>query len=99
MKRFLFYYYPGARGDFLASILTDRFKLVNSFDYKVAMPVEAIKIHPRTLNVIDPNIASRFPKTLESYEQMFAYCKQLDITAIRILLPNLDDMYDAIFLT
>ena len=46
MKKFLIYFFPGARGDFLANILLDGFKSVNPDTPAVLMPFkDYVKVH------------------------------------------------------
>jgi hypothetical protein len=86
MKQFLFYYVPGARGDFLALVLQNSFESRHSRHYKTSMPLEgSAKMHGLSqVYISDVDLPEKF----DSYEQMFDYCREKNIITIRITMDN-----------
>lgn len=87
MKKFLIYYQAGARGDFLANILLDNINYVNRNYYKLPAPDNRyIKVH--NLNAVGDMYNTAFDDKInkfESYDDMFAYCREQGIITIRIV--------------
>jgi hypothetical protein len=86
MKQFLFYYVPGARGDFLALILQNKFELRHSTYYKTEMPPEGSSKMHRLDSIYSPNV--NLPTRFDNYDQLFDYCNKKNIITIRITSDN-----------
>jgi len=89
-------YEPGARGEFLLSILIDDYKSHESW-YKVLGPYKnSIRIHPIDKLQKIYSVIKDFPEQFDSYEQLFKTCQDLNIISIRIQLEDIDDMMDVV---
>ena len=95
-NKFLVSYEPGARGEFLLSILIDDYKSHESW-YKVAGPNKNfIRIHPVDKLQKIYSVIKDFPEQFDSYEQLFKTCQDLNIISIRIQIEDIDDMMDVV---
>ena len=92
MKKLLISFAPGARGDFLANILTGRITSRIFTQFKLDTP-HYIKMH-NIQDIFSTYAKFTLPVKIYSFDELFNYCKDTGITTVRIAPGSVNDLVD-----